>query len=327
MCAPFQATDKFFTLYEALAEMQTFTEITVNWCKLEETDRAIGPFAAHTVPIVALSGVGAKKFWPPPRRPAPKLPPRRSSGDRASAGEEDALPDGNVLSGDDDDDADLLGSGDEGDDEADAFGDLEGLLETLREDADNEAEANTANAEEAANAAVQPAPDGAPNAELMGEGEPAPEPPEAVDADGAAPAGARSKATVVYHVYGGAIAYYPSKVAFEAVCNHPGHGRCVVTRTARGKPGRGGLPPMGGRPVGFLAGWLRAGQDLPDKTAHWRRCAFERSHEERMALRNTIASTPDGRRLLSFERPAADGEGAEPATVAPLLPAASKLTG
>ena len=57
--------------------LEDCSEVVVRWFRLEEVDRSIGQFQAHTVPIVSLmQGDGDKKFWPPPRRRAPLYRPR-----------------------------------------------------------------------------------------------------------------------------------------------------------------------------------------------------------------------------------------------------------
>lgn len=144
-------------------------------------------------------------------------------------------------------------------------------------------------------------------------------PPPPPIARAVAQQGRRRGAEVKNHVYGGSVSYYPSKNAFEAVCADPEQGRCVLTRTAKGKAGGGGNIPRGGRPIGFLAAWLSAGQDCATKEGHWKRERLERRHAERSALRRLIAETPDGVRLLSYERPQAPGEDAEPADLRGLL--------
>ena len=123
--------------------------------------------------------------------------------------------------------------------------------------------------------------------------------------------GRRGRALVTYHVPGGSISYYQSKNAFEAVCDHPHHGRCVVTRTAKARVGGSGPGGRGGRPVGFLAAWLRAGEALPDKASHWNRECMDRPWAERQALREQIGQTAAGLVLLNCERPLAEGEPAE----------------
>lgn len=143
---------------------------------------------------------------------------------------------------------------------------------------------------------------------------PPPEPPAEVR-----PAKQRRGASATVHLPGGSLSFYASKNAFEAVCLHKDHGRCVMTRTNKAK---GTLPdgtPQGGRPIGFLAAWLGRSDGCPSKAAHWAKEEVERPHSERAALRAQFATIPSGRVLLGCERPLANGEASEAASLAGLL--------
>ena len=111
--------------------------------------------------------------------------------------------------------------------------------------------------------------------------------------------------------FGGRITYYANNHCFEANCMC-GHGKCVLTRTCRGKRS-GAAVPRGGRPLGFLAAWLHAGLDCPSKAAHWHADAFQSlSYERRCAARAALMLQPNCEVLLAAEREQMDGESEEP---------------
>lgn len=106
----------------------------------------------------------------------------------------------------------------------------------------------------------------------------------------------------------GKITYYPSKRVFEAICRHPAHGKCVLTRTSHG---RGGAASGAGRPMGFLAAWLERA-DQPSKAAHWAPEVLHASAAARRAAREAVKAMPNGPALLSHERPKENAEDSEP---------------
>eukprot|EP00971_Amphidinium_carterae_P351421 6492107-Amphidinium_carterae.3 len=133
---------------------------------------------------------------------------------------------------------------------------------------------------------------------------------------GRAPAirGITLPAAAVARVEGGTIAYHHSKEAYEAICSCAHHGKCVLTRSARAhkrgqKPGE---DPRGGRPLGFLLMWLRDGCKHTSKASHWDKSHWTYSHADRLAAREALANSDEGRDLLSFERPRGPNEPPEP---------------
>ena len=307
-----QAASEFYTFYEAMAMLQECKEASVRWYALEESARPIGVFEAHTVPILPLAtSRSATTIWPPPQRAAPNFPPRRRRQDAAPeeevAGDDDGAPWDELH----EQEAEVFA---EAEVEEDIFGDFDQMLADLMEPipVDVAAMAEEPRLVDAPGAVAQVDAAEDPSAEVPAE--------PAAEVRRGAGARQRSSATVTMHVPGGSISYYPSKAAFEAVCDNPRHGRCVVTRTSRTGGGVRRQAAAGGRPVGFLAAWLGAGQDLPDKDAHWSMACFDQSHEQRTALRSQIAGTPSGRTLLASEREVAVGEDPEPVDLRPYLP-------
>lgn len=311
-----QATDGFCNLHTALKDMHASAKVTVEWYFLEETERAVAKFNVGEVELTpAPDAPKASVIWPPRRRAAPMHPPRPMSlaeplaADPVEAGSsppavEDIGMEDNEASPDEEDD-DLEDDGEED-------GDLAEMLAEVLDGAERSA------AEESIAA---PAPQGgAANAEgneAAGSAEGAAE--AVAPPIGMAAGPQRKGAIVTMHVIGGSISYYPSKNSFEAVCDNRDHGRCVLTRTRRGKPNPAGGAPLGGRPVGFLAAWLGAGPGAPSKAEHWAQSALDRPLAERQRLRSDMATMGSGRTLLDNERPAEEGEPAEPEDLRPYI--------
>ena len=84
------------------------------------------------------------------------------------------------------------------------------------------------------------------------------------------------------------------------------HGTCIKTRTVN--PGR---RKGKGRPLGFLAAWLRGAKQagIETKTDHMR---FEPSLAQRREARMALAEKPSAARYFAFERPKGAGEASEP---------------
>ena len=83
-----------------------------------------------------------------------------------------------------------------------------------------------------------------------------------------------------------------------AVCPCKGtHGACIKTRTCNPGRRRGQ-----GRPLGFLAAWLRESTHpgLATKAGHM---AFRPSQAQRRAARAALVDAADLHRYLAFERP------------------------
>lgn len=293
-------------MYQSLQGAHSATSVDLVWYQLEETSRAVGTFQAHTVSVTPMDGVVmASRVWPRRQRAAPRHPPRPPGANPGSP----SVPAGAIFdagagsSGDEEGQAPSDGDSSE---EEDLLEGLEAMLSELMSDAEEESEASGAAASSGQAAA---APASAP-AEVVA---PPPPPPSAAPADGAhRDARPRRGATATVQTDGGSLSYYPSKSAFEAVCDNPHHGRCVLTRTSKAKPDNRSGMTQGGRPVGFMLSWLAAGQGLPSKAAHWAPEVLAQPLGARAAMRRLAATTPSGRTLLSCERPAAEGEAPEP---------------
>ena len=91
------------------------------------------------------------------------------------------------------------------------------------------------------------------------------------------------------------------------------HKGCVLTRNsyADKRAARRGVT-KGGRPLGFMAAWLAAGEALPDKRAHWQPAQFDIDYETRVAARVALSLCGGGAEVLAMERELVDDvEGAE----------------
>lgn len=301
-----KVTGAFWVLSKALQNLQGFLTVTVQFYRLVESKQAVGELAPHTVLVTALSPEAAPIcIWPPPRRAAPRYPPRpRARDDDGPAALMDVADEA-----EDQEVAEIASATDQesdgGEDAAiDEMDDLSLMLEELIDEPSPAMPGSPAQLDVEAPAPSSAAPSDAPaDAESPG-------PPVQVEIRERS---VRGGATVILQVPGGSIGFYPSKQAFEAVCEQPGHGRCVLTRTKQGRRIGGSASLCGGRPVGFLAAWLAAGEGCPSKAAHWEATAIERPLAERAALRAQIAACgPSGRTLLDCERPQEPGEPAEP---------------
>ena len=136
-----------------------------------------------------------------------------------------------------------------------------------------------------------------------------PDAPPVAKAAGAVVRGPTRMADATITVEGGRISYYANKSTFEAVCGNHLHGRCVLSRTSRGRAGRGSR--AAGRPLAFLLCWLNL-HECPSKSDHWEKTTWAFSHAERLAARNQLMETPGGPALAAFERPTRPDEGEEP---------------
>lgn len=296
-------------LCKALGLAQGYGKVTVEWFALEESRRPIPQLMPGIVPIVP-SDANAQPvtIWPPRPQAVRKnrARPRQEFPDESQPGMELlALED--EGDGDDDGDADIAEASSEEGGFADQLDELTDCMMDI-EAPDLEGDASRGNTIEA-----NPPSNAAAAADIGslggGDGQPSADGPIGDDRH-------RAGASITMQVPGGSISYYPSKNAFEAVCEQKGHGRCVLTRTSKGRCiGRTGKM-VGGRPVGFLAAWLSHGEQLATKADHWAGDAVARPLAERQSLRTQIAeSGQSGRLLLSFEREQSPGEPAEPETL------------
>lgn len=286
-------------------------EATVHWYILEVCDRPIGRFVPGVVPLLPVPGrTSTSKFWSAQRHSrAGRFPPapRPAASAQAAIADESAVDD---VAQAPESDEEMVGAAADEEEGDDWFSrDLEDLLGEFGE-------------EEGFQGLPEPderATDGAVAAGVAassgGEVEPPLAPAEQAQHRDQSPAG-RKGAELTYYVLGGSISFYRSKSSFEAVCECKSHKRCVLTRTHRARAAMpAGEAPVGGRPVGFLAAWLGNGEACADKQEHWRPEMLLSAHERRARLRSMIASTAEGRRLLSFERERAAGEPEEPETL------------
>lgn len=290
--------------------------MVLRWYRLNDAEIPIGVFRPRSVPILPLEAATEDiHVWPPKRRAAPWYPKMGSTAEGDDNTQ--ALGDAEYDDLDEADDAGEAGEGDSDQDGDDSMWPVAAMSELLADaehadeaatqgDVDGRPEAAPASASAAPKAAPAPPAVAAPSEEPhMRDGRP------------------RAGAVVVLQTLGGSIAFYPSKNAFEAVCEQKGHGRCVLTRTQKGKRNSATGKMCGGRPVGFLAAWLAQGEHLVTKGQHWEKDKLERPLAERAALREEIAASGDaGRRLLACERPQEEGEPAEPDSLVGLLPGA-----
>lgn len=299
--------------YKALDLVDRSGTVTAKWYMLEESERWAGEFGApNVVPVLPVDGAEQQRIWPPPPRAAPRFPPRpRRAGDGPGDGDHDARedpPDPLLEQDGEEEPWEALGE------EEVAIAEAELLSEELLQLSEAPPVASEPDAAPDATASSAPV-QSSPQEAMVA----APAPPEPAG-DGIAGAAARRGAAVTLQCPGGSISYYPSKQAFEAVCQCRDHGRCVLTRTRRGKQRRAGAPVEGGRPVGFLAAWLAAGEGLSSKDEHWAPSVLARPLGERADFRRQIAESGEaGRTLLGFERPCEAGEPAEPEGLAGYL--------
>ena len=107
-------------------------------------------------------------------------------------------------------------------------------------------------------------------------------------------------------VEGGRIVYNAKKNDLIAECRSPGHEKCRKHRTC--KPG---VREQQGRPIGFLAAWLKRRAGFHTHVTHLQVGWI--SKEDRDAARAAFeAMGPDALALLQYERPLRPGEGREP---------------
>ena len=324
---PFKAECSFFTDYKAMALLDQSQTWQLQWFLLLETQGPVLQARPWQVPIQA-SAKPVVQFWPLTREggrgvqrqvPAPLSP--------------DSDDWGMVQAG-----VQALGPGPQNDvDEAvedlpvaplldEVSGNLldRALAENVVEDAELHValemlpdlgtageQPPSANEPAPAEMADQPGP-----AAGSGEAAPAtaPLPPEAPP-----PAARPSKSKAygeVFLEHGGRIAYHLSNEAFEAHCDNPAHGHCVMTRTAKGRVSNTG-ETVAGRPLGFLSAWLQMGRDCPDKANHWSKAAWSANltHEARVAAREAFKRRAGAELMLAVERPVQEGEPEEPLTL------------
>ena len=109
----------------------------------------------------------------------------------------------------------------------------------------------------------------------------------------------------------GVIRYNPLQQAFVAVCNHPGHGDCRLTRTAKASKASGGKSLGQGRPLGLLYDWLDKSTDFATQAMHLHSFVTTRAFREqaRVKLKAKAGAVQFSN---DFERAKRDGENSEP---------------
>lgn len=308
-----QATGIFASDYDALDILSQFGIVDINWYRLVRSKRPVPTLQPNVVPIVAIAGSAEQRLRPVKQRRFLRHRPRPADG-LCEGGEGAVLEDDVEALDSDASDKEAAGAidlmGEEDVELRELLDELEAmdLASLLEGQIVADAPATEQHVEEApAPAAMQPAPSvDAPAAE--------PAEPQGPFAQAAGPA--RKGATVVLQGPGGSIAFYGSKKAFEAVCENPRHGRCVLTRSCNARGVAADGFPKSGRPVGFLSAWLHHSSGTATKEEHWAAGCLKNSWERRAGLRAAIAESGDaGRQLLSCERPQAPGEPAEPASL------------
>lgn len=268
----------------------------------------------NAVPIVPLSRADSVEFYPTLRQGGGRNRQKRrrqGEGDEGAEEHPAEVPEELLLSSDDQEDQE--GCPSEHDEEREEVGSLALFLDDNNDALQQPLESQLAPAEVA--------PPSAPEQKVQAVG--AAEAPPSAPPPPPEPANARRRGrghdTVVFPW--GKITFYESKGgAFEAICRNPAHGKCVLTRGARGKPGASSSTsaPRGGRPLGFLAAWLAKG-DAASKEEHWSDVCIRPSLAARQAGREFVRSALHGEALMARERPAVPGEPPEPPTLDGLI--------
>ena len=130
-----------------------------------------------------------------------------------------------------------------------------------------------------------------------------------------APRGPNTAAAITVLTDHGTLAYYPTGGFFEAVCRNPSHLQCKMRRTSKGRTLKSG-EQIGGRPLGFLMHWLKAGATMDQKHLHWVREDWANyTVDERQRARETLSRLVGGPDLMGFERDRSTGEPEEPTTL------------
>ena len=152
-------------------------------------------------------------------------------------------------------------------------------------------------------------------------------PPVIVEDDGADDAGhgdgdddaghgdgrARARpADATVRIHRGRLCFYRKYSNFEAVCGNPAHGCCIVRRTPLKRRDGPDGKPRGGRPCGFLAGFLSLSWTTGTREEHKTRM-LELLEPQAVRARHREALQPlaGSDALLSFERVPVVGEPVE----------------
>lgn len=152
----------------------------------------------------------------------------------------------------------------------------------------------------------------------VGPAGPVPPPPEPVPEPRAR---VRRGPLAVLFVPGGKVTFYAGAKDFmTAECNNRRHGRCIKTKTCEPPTVRqAARRPGQGRPLGYLAAWLKQGLRDTPRAAHWDP-EQDPTWEERNAARDEVINlqeegSVDAALMLNGEAESPAGDGAEPAVV------------
>lgn len=300
-----QATVEVLTFYEAMVSLTDRGSLFVASYVLEDCLRPIGSFNVSTVPLVPLDRTAAYQFYPPPARGADKHPrkkARRAEDDFGAPPLEDGMEELESANTTEEEIDDSFVEYDQG---HDGEGSLEAFLDSVRDEL-VEPLPEPVGQVRPNGAGERPADEG----EALGAELGVPPPPQPVELGAAGMRRNKGEATVVFRW--GKITFYASKGVFEATCRNPEHGKCVLTRTHKGKPPSApGRFPKGGRPLGLLAAWMEKG-GVGSKEEHWAPNVLKPTLAMRRAGREYIRLASNGIALLSKERPLAEGEPDEP---------------
>lgn len=108
---------------------------------------------------------------------------------------------------------------------------------------------------------------------------------------------------------GGLLRFYHNLNQFTATCTHPGHARCVLTRSSLE-----GRRSFQGRPLGLLTAWLQWAEtdvSCDTKDCHWDTARWP-TLAARQNARRFLWSVPGGPALMACERNRRAEEPEEP---------------
>lgn len=302
---------KFAGLYEGFVQLGSSEHISAQFFKIEATARPIAAFLPQPVPVIELPGFAA------PVRFFPRLRGHRGAGKQSRPAD----------ARDESDDEDVQAAAAPEEAEGLPLEDIQGsvtgaTLDLLDPVFDVYTEATGA----ALVAAVTIGSDVV-SPTVLGDnvGEDL-LPPHEASASGAGPSGLsrsspqtdQNPMVVLEH---GVVQYYTSNGNFQATCWAHSNERCTLTRKGdvAGKHNRGTRSI--GRPLGFMVAWLSCGVGCDHKaehrsSEHLQRLGGPDERAFRLQCRQALADLPNGPALLAKERPAVEGEGDEPDSVA-----------
>jgi hypothetical protein len=301
-----ESLSEFADVHQLASLYKECEKIHIQFFEIEEGPRPISSFRLSPIPVLRLRHHReAFVFWPREKR--------AGRGPKAADISDDDLPEDVDEAGGE---ADASHDGDrpreeEGlpDDILDAIAELTGLVEDLPPlpppvfdpppSPPMHAEGGSSSSGLGVPPPAPPAPEPtAPTMETALPPAPVPLPPEPV-AGGFALRGRPGRAIATCRLRGGAISYYRNG-NYEAVCSHPDHGRCRMTRA--GNQARGHDNYAKGRPLGLLAAWLDFGQHCNDQAEHRDEVAMMFTQGLRLAARRELLLLPGGDELAVHEK-------------------------